>query len=105
MGARIRSTLSAGLIFVWKLTMHDYFIAYRLSSTHLRPWLYSALLAASLTFAQGAPAPTRGLETVLLENKWAKITQADFDAELLRLPPDLRGGFTTNPQRIYALLA
>ncbi len=41
----------------------------------------------------------------LLENRWARVTTADYEAELMRLPPDIRGGFATNGKRVYELLA
>jgi len=43
-------------------------------------------------------------DTVLVSNSLAKVTRADYDAELLKLPPDLREGFANNPRRVYELL-
>ena len=42
--------------------------------------------------------------TVLVSNSLAKVTRADYDAELLKLPPDLRDGFANNPRRVIELL-
>ncbi len=43
-------------------------------------------------------------DTVLAESGGVKVTRADYDVELLRLPPNLRGGFATNEQRVADLL-
>ena len=43
-------------------------------------------------------------DTVLVSNSLAKVTRADYDAELLKLPPDIREGFANNPRRVYELL-
>ena len=43
-------------------------------------------------------------ETVLVSNSLAKVTRAEYDAELLKLPGDLREGFANNPRRVYELL-
>ena len=39
-----------------------------------------------------------------MSNSHAKVTRADYDAELLKLPPDLRDGFANNPRRVNELL-
>lgn len=43
-------------------------------------------------------------DTVLVSNSLAKVTRADYEAELLKLPPDLRDGFSNNPRRVNELL-
>src|SRR5215212_7022031 len=43
-------------------------------------------------------------DTVLVSNSLAKVTRAEYDAELLKLPPDLREGFANNPRRVNELL-
>jgi hypothetical protein len=43
-------------------------------------------------------------DTVLVSNSLAKVTRAEYDAELLKLPPDLREGFANNPRRVFELL-
>ncbi len=68
--------------------------------------LFPVVLAATLAGAvraQTAPAAPN-MEEVLVENRWAKVTRSDYEIELLRLPPDLRGGFATNPKRVVDLL-
>ena len=43
-------------------------------------------------------------ETVLAQRGDLKVTRADYDVELLRLPPDIRGGFATSEKRVADLL-
>lgn len=43
-------------------------------------------------------------DTVLVSNSLASITKAEYDAELLKLAPDLREGFANNPRRVFELL-
>ena len=43
-------------------------------------------------------------DQVLVANRWAEVTRGDYEAELLRLPPDMRGGFAVNGKRVYDLL-
>ena len=43
-------------------------------------------------------------DTVLADNGIARVTRADYDLELTRLPPDLRGGFATNEKRVVDLI-
>lgn len=51
-----------------------------------------------VAIAQGTP------DEVIVENASVKLTRADFEAELQRLPPDSRAGFATDPKRVTALL-
>ena len=43
-------------------------------------------------------------DTVLVSNSVAKVTQADYDAQLTKLPPGLREGFGNDPKRVAELL-
>jgi peptidyl-prolyl cis-trans isomerase C len=62
------------------------------------------LLVAALALCSAASAqPAINPNEVLVENKWAKVTRADYEIELQRLPPDLRGGFGANPRRVVEL--
>ncbi len=45
-----------------------------------------------------------GADAVLVSNAHAKVTRAEYDAELLKLPADLRPGFANNPRRVNDLL-
>jgi peptidyl-prolyl cis-trans isomerase C len=60
--------------------------------------LLAVIIAGGTAFAQ-TPA-----DTVLMSNSNARVTQAEFEAELLKLPIDLRAGFATNPRRVNDLL-
>lgn len=54
--------------------------------------------------AVAGPSAKLPPDTVLAESGKAKITRADYDLELTRLPPDLRGGFATTEKRVADLL-
>jgi parvulin-like peptidyl-prolyl isomerase len=55
--------------------------------------------------AADAPArPPMSPDTVLAESGGMKVTRRDYDIELLRLPPDIRGGFATSEKRVADLL-
>jgi peptidyl-prolyl cis-trans isomerase C len=67
--------------------------------------LIKTLTLALVLLSPGAIAQSgRGSDEVLVENSFAKVTRGDYEAELLRLPPDLRGGFANNGKRVYDLL-
>lgn len=57
-------------------------------------------VATSAAFAADVNAP----DTVLVSNSVTSISRAEYDAELLRLPPNLREGFNNNPRRVTDLL-
>lgn len=59
------------------------------------------VLASLATYAADrAPDP----DTVLISNSLAAVTRRDYDAELSRLPADIRDGFANNSQRVQELL-
>jgi peptidyl-prolyl cis-trans isomerase C len=62
--------------------------------------IFTAALAGGLptALAQGAP------DDVIVENAVVKLTRADYEAELQRLPADSRAAFATDPKRVAALL-
>lgn len=43
-------------------------------------------------------------DTVLIQSGGVAVTRADYDVDLLRLPPSLRGGFATDERRVGDLL-
>jgi peptidyl-prolyl cis-trans isomerase C len=45
------------------------------------------------------------MDEVLLENRWTKVTRGDYEAELQRLPAEIRGGFAFSGKRVSDLLA
>jgi peptidyl-prolyl cis-trans isomerase C len=63
-----------------------------------------ALLAAFAAQAQKAAEPAPDPNEVLVENRWAKVTRADYDAEIAKLPADIRGGFAISNKRVIDLL-
>ncbi|HET9340504.1 MAG TPA: peptidylprolyl isomerase [Casimicrobiaceae bacterium] len=64
--------------------------------------LVSASAAAQSAVVQ-APAPMSP-DTVLADNGIARITRADYDLELTKLPPAVRGGFATSEKRVVDLI-
>ena len=56
-------------------------------------------------FAFSASLPVRAQSpVVLISNSLAAVTQGEYEAELRKLPPDLREGFANNPRRVNDLL-
>jgi peptidyl-prolyl cis-trans isomerase C len=68
-------------------------------------FLHALALAGAtlLTTSIGAEPPVN-MDEPLVENQWAKVTRGDYETELLRLPPDLRGGFGASAKRVSELL-
>ena len=79
-------------------------------------------LAATVALAQSASTPAQSTSppapspapspasltlsdtTVLIESPRAKLTKYDYDSELLRLTPDIRQGFSTDPNRVSSVV-
>jgi peptidyl-prolyl cis-trans isomerase C len=61
-----------------------------------------AALAASLFV--GLCGFAAGPDDVLVENSLAKLTRGDYEADLERVPPEMREEFATSPKRLTALL-
>jgi peptidyl-prolyl cis-trans isomerase C len=49
--------------------------------------------------------PPYDADQALVENRFARVTRGDYEAELLRLPPDMRGGFANSGKRVYELIS
>jgi peptidyl-prolyl cis-trans isomerase C len=64
-----------------------------------------ALACLAALFPTVHAQPSYDADQVLVENRWAKVTRGDYEAELLRLPPDVRSGFAVNGKRVYDLLS
>ena len=63
-----------------------------------------AFVAATASHAQNsAPAPMSP-DTVLADNGIARVTRADYELELTRLPEQVRGGFATSEKRVVDLV-
>lgn len=69
-----------------------------------RFWLAAALLFLATVVSGGAIAQSSPEDVVLVSNSLAKVTRADYDAELLKLPPEIRPGFANNARRVNDLL-
>lgn len=61
------------------------------------------MLALLLSAPQVAHAQAAG-DTVLMSNSVAKVTRAEYDVELQRLPAELRSGFANSARRVNDLL-
>ena len=63
-------------------------------------------LVSAVAFAQalGAAPTPMSPDTVLADNGVAKVTRADYDYELTRLPENVRGGFATTDKRVADLI-
>ena len=64
--------------------------------------LLAIVLVISLRGTALAQAPAAN--TVLISNSVTSITRAEYDAELMKLPVDLRGGFANSAKRVNDLL-
>lgn len=60
---------------------------------------------AAAAFAPIAFAQNGGIDEVLVENSYANVTRGDYEAELQRLPPDMRAGFGNSGKRVFDLLS
>ena len=58
----------------------------------------SLCIGFSTAMAEGSP------DDVLVENSRAKLTRGDYEADLLRVPPDMRAAFASDPKRLTILL-
>lgn len=66
--------------------------------------LVAVVLFVAAASSGGALAQSSADEIVLVSNSLAKVTRADYDAELLKLPPEIRPGFANNARRVNDLL-
>ena len=65
----------------------------------------SSLLLAMLLVAADCIAQTQAAgDEVLAENGSIKLTRADYEIELMRVPPDMRAEFAASPQRLTTTL-
>lgn len=64
----------------------------------------SAFVALALIPATAFGAALDAPDTVLASNSLVSVTRGEYDAELLKLPPNLREGFANNPRRVTDLL-
>jgi len=67
--------------------------------------MYRILFPAILLLIQGIPAFAQaGGDEVLADNGIVKLMRSDYETELSRMPPEVRGGFATDPKRLTGLL-
>jgi peptidyl-prolyl cis-trans isomerase C len=71
-----------------------------MNRTSIVPAAAAALLLSfsCAVLAEGSP------DDVLIENFVAKLTRADYEADLQRVPPERRDAFASDPKRITAML-
>ena len=63
------------------------------------------IAALAISLAAGlSSASTVELDEVLVENVHAKVTRADFEAEMLRIPEDKRAAFRSDPKRVVGIV-
>lgn len=61
-------------------------------------------LAASLIAADSLAQTPNAADEVLAENASVKLTRADYETDLLRVPPELRAEFAASPKRLTLML-
>jgi peptidyl-prolyl cis-trans isomerase C len=67
--------------------------------------LLSAFIVAALLVAADCIAQAQGAaDEVLAENALVKLTRADYETDLLRIPPDMRAEVAANPKRLTVML-
>jgi parvulin-like peptidyl-prolyl isomerase len=66
--------------------------------------IHSARCILAILLAAFAVSARAQGDTVLTSNSLARVTRADYEAELLRLAPEMREGFANNPRRVSELL-
>jgi peptidyl-prolyl cis-trans isomerase C len=71
---------------------------------HMKPSFGLLTVAAWALALHPAPASPQTAADVLVEGPGAKLTRADWEAELTRVPADQRTSFATNPQRVNSAL-
>jgi len=64
----------------------------------------AAILALVLAVPATSAADLDAPDTVLVSNSVVSVTRGEYDAELLKLPPNLRDGFANSPRRVTDLL-
>ena len=61
-------------------------------------------LAALIVAADCIAQAQKSGDEVLAENAQVKLTRADYETDLLRVPPEMRAEFAANPRRLTMLL-
>ena len=63
-----------------------------------------AAAAALFSFGSSAVLAEGSPDDVLVENSVAKLTRGDYEADLQRVPPEMRASFASDPKRLTVLL-
>ena len=63
-----------------------------------------AAAAAILLACAGAVRGTGSPDDVLVETSTVKLTRGDYEADLQRVPPDMRNAFASDPSRLTKML-
>lgn len=66
--------------------------------------LLTLAAVAVLCAATVARAADVAADEVLVENKHARVTRTDFEADLLRVPPESRAAFRADPKRVVGIV-
>jgi peptidyl-prolyl cis-trans isomerase C len=64
----------------------------------------SAFIIGVLLVATDCVAQTQSADEVLVENRLAKLTRADYETDLLRIPSESRVEFAASPKRLTTML-
>src|SRR5271170_7994515 len=70
----------------------------------IRTRSYLAAAAAILFACPGAIFATGSPDDVLVENATVKLTRGDYEADLQRVPPEMRDAFASDPARLTKML-
>jgi peptidyl-prolyl cis-trans isomerase C len=70
----------------------------------MQPTVSAFALAALIVAADCIAQAQRPGDEVLAENGYVKLTRSDYETDLLRVPPEMRGDFAASPKRLTTML-
>src|SRR5439155_13629388 len=73
-----------------------------MSNCNAKPWCALAVVASFAFAALAAESPPADL--VVAQNSTVRVTRSEFEAEILRIPPEMRAEFLMSNQRVGDLL-
>jgi peptidyl-prolyl cis-trans isomerase C len=76
----------------------------RCLDSRIRPAAFGFIAVAALNLLAGAPANAAGPSESLIERGEIRVTMADYDAAMAKLPPEARAQFSADFQRIVQIL-
>jgi peptidyl-prolyl cis-trans isomerase C len=65
---------------------------------------FAVALAALIIAADCIAQAQKPGDEVLAENGYVKLTRSDYETDLLRVPPEMRGEFAASPKRLTTML-